>query len=174
MPETRQRSVLVDTSFLITLYNDQRANHQVAKKYHRYFIRNSIVMKLSTIAISEFQQVQPITDLLASSNYIVLPFNIDHALKAAEVAFNLGGMDRRGETAANCKDDIKLVGQASYEEADFLITDDSGTLYRYCKKLKDAGMIGTVPIELASGFDGSIFNSGQTALINFEEATEDS
>lgn len=52
-------SVLIDTSFLITLADDTRPNHEVAKKYYKDFIRRGITMRLSTIVISEFQQVQP-------------------------------------------------------------------------------------------------------------------
>ena len=121
-------------------------------------------MYLSVIVISEFHQVQPITDLIASGNYMVLPFNYDDALKTAEVAFNLGGLDRRGESNAKFKDDLKLLGQAKYKGIDFVITEDARTLYRYCKRLNQAKMLDAKPIALKDGFDASHFNGGQSAL----------
>ena len=33
MPKPRKKSVLIDTSFLITLFDDSRVNHENAKKY---------------------------------------------------------------------------------------------------------------------------------------------
>jgi hypothetical protein len=158
------KSVLCDTSFLISLYDDSRPNHEVAKKYHKHFIRNGVIMYLSVIVISEFHQVQPITDLIASGNYIVLPFNYDDALKTADTAFSLGGLDRRGESNAKFKDDLKLIGQAKNKDVDFVITEDARTLYRYCERLNKAKMLDTKPIALKDGFDASHFNGGQSTL----------
>lgn len=158
-------SVLIDTSFLITLADDSRSNHEVAKKYYKEFIKREITMYLSTIVISEFQQMQPVTDLVVSGNYMPLAFNFDDAIKTAEVAFNLGGTDRRGENRSNCKDDIKLIGQAEANSISLVITDDSGTLFRFCDKLHKAGIIKVKPIKLDDGYDSALFNNGQASLI---------
>lgn len=164
-PPPTYESVLIDTSFLITLADDTRANHEVAKKYYKDFIRRGITMYLSTIVISEFQQMQPVTDLMVSGNYMPLPFNFEDAIKTAEVAFNLGGTDRRGESRSNCKDDIKLIGQAEANGISLIITDDSGTLFRFCDKLHKASIVKVKPIKLDDGHDSALFNNGQATLV---------
>lgn len=159
-----QQSVMLDTSFLITLANKERVNHDVAVKYHKEFIKRSYDMMLSTIVISEYQQMQTVTDLMVSGNYIPVPFNFEDAIKTAEMAFNVSSDMRASGERANAKDDIKIIAQAEANGFTFLITDDDSTMYKYCKKLNDAGIIKLKPIKLSDGLDMSIFNNGQTGL----------
>ena len=166
MPNTQSLTVLVDTSFLITLYNKKRPNHASAFRYFKYFIEKSIKMYLSTIVISEFQQMQPILDLINSRNYIVLPYNYEHAIKTAELTYNLGGTSRRGSPNPKYKDDCKLMGQAEHEDINYIITEDASTLARYCNKLSRASLFKPKAIIVKNGFDVSIFNNGQTSLID--------
>lgn len=166
MSNEKSFSILVDTSYLIALYDDSKSNHSTAKKYFKYFISNSIKIFLSTIVISEFQQGQSILDLINSGNYIVLPFNYDDALKTAELAFNLGGQNRqKGETIAKQKDDIKILGQAKSHNIDFIITEDISTMARYAELLSSAGFFKTKIIKVSEKFDSSWFNAGQTSLL---------
>lgn len=102
---------------------------------------------------------------MISGNYMTLPYNFDDAIKTAEVAFNLGGFDRRGENRSNCKDDIKLIGQAEANSIGLIITDDSSTLFRFCDKLHKAGIVKVKPIKLDDGYDSALFNNGQATLI---------
>jgi len=165
MSNKKPTSVLVDTSFLIALYDDKYPNHMTAKKYYKYCLDHSITLYISTIVVSEFHQGQPITDIIASGDYRLLPFNFDDAISTADSAYQLGGLDRRGQTAAKCKDDLKLIGQAKNNEVDFIITEDVTTLYRYCERLNGANLLNTKPIALKDGFDPSWFNNGQASLI---------
>lgn len=73
-------SVLLDTSFLITFANPDRSHHHAARQYFRECIQRQIPMYLSAIVISEFQVKQAINDL-PMRNFVVLPFNVDHALR---------------------------------------------------------------------------------------------
>lgn len=166
MPDNRSLTVLVDTSFLITVYDKDRANHALALKYYKYFIKNSIKMYLSSIVVSEFQQMQSIVDLINTGNYILLPYNYDDAIKTAEVSYNLGGTDRRGDSNPKYKDDLKLMGQAESNSTDFIITEDESTLARYCEKLSKAGIFKPKIIIVKNGFDTSAFNNGQSSLID--------
>lgn len=164
MPKDHILSVLVDTSFLISLYGKDRANHRTARKYFEKFIENSVEMMLSTIVISEYQQMQPIVGIISSKNYIILPYNYQDAIATAEIAYNITG-EMRGSTRAEFKDDLKLMGQAKAENISFVITDDESTLAKYCKKLSAAGMFSPKVIILKDGFDDSYFNQGQASLI---------
>lgn len=168
MPSNRSRSVLVDTSYLITLFNKERANHDAALKYHKYFLKQSIKMYLSPVVVSEFQQMQSIVDIVNTGNFIQLPYNYEDAIKTAEIAYNLGGTDRRGDGNPKYKDDLKLMAQAEFNEIDYIITEDEATLARYCEKLSNAGMFKPTVIIVKNGFDASLFNGGQSALIDEE------
>lgn len=160
-------SVLVDTSYLITLYDDGRPNHKTAKTYFKYLLENKIKIYLSTIVISEFQQGQSVVDLINNGKYIVLPFNYEDAIKSAELAFNLGGQNRSqgGETAAKQKDDIKIMGQAEQKKIDFILTEDESTLTRYAGRLSGAGIFSPKIIKMSDKFDSSWFNNGQASLL---------
>lgn len=156
-------SVLVDTSFLITLYDKSRPNHSVAMKYFKYFLNNSIDLFLSTIVISEYQQIQPVVEIINSGNFIILPFNYEDAISTAEIAYNVTG-EKRG-SRAEFKDDLKLMGQSEFNNITFIITEDETTLAKYSKRLSDAKMFKPKIIVLDKGFDSSLFNDGQTSLI---------
>lgn len=164
MPKYEFKKVLVDTSFLITLFDDKRANHKVAKQYYKYFIENGIEMYLSTIVIAEFNQGQPISSVLGSGNFIPLPYNIEDAMRTSEIAFQMGGVEKRGNGNPKYKDDIKLIAQADIHKIDFIITEDKSTLARYCENLKKGSVIDAEAMTLADGYDISHFNNGQTAL----------
>ena len=65
-------SISVDTSFLITLANPTRRNHEVAKTYFRQCLKANVPLYLSAIVASEFQVKQAVNDL-PPRNFIVLP-----------------------------------------------------------------------------------------------------
>lgn len=169
MSNANEASVLIDTSFLISLYDTTRTNHKAALKYHKYFIENGITMYLPTIVVSEFHQKQPITDIYASGDYITLPFNYEDAVATADIAYQLGGLERRDENTAKRKDDLKLIGQARNKKITYIITDDERTLARYCKRLSEAKLLECKIIVLGDGFDSSILNGGQKSLLEDSE-----
>ncbi len=77
--------VLLDTSFLIRLLNDEDPLHQNAKDYFKYFLENEIILKVSTISIAEYC-VRGSLDELPLMNIQILPFNLDHAKRTGEFA----------------------------------------------------------------------------------------
>jgi len=78
-------SVLLDTSFFVYLLNSDDPLHENTKGYYKYFIKEGIEMKISTISIAEFCVKADITDLPLKTLKI-LPFNYDHAQRAGEFA----------------------------------------------------------------------------------------
>lgn len=158
--------VLVDTSFLITVYDDTRPNHTTAKQYHDYFLNNEIAMYLSSVVVSEFHQGSTAATLLSSGLYVPLPFNIPDAVMVATISHALGNDARRGGSRPEFRDDIKLMAQAERQNIDFIITDDHSTLARYCERLTEAGMFNPKVIKLNEPFDMAWFNaSGQSSLL---------
>ena len=105
-------SVLLDTSFLITFSYPTRANHAAALQYYRECVQRQVPMYLSTIVISEFQVKQAINDL-PLRNFVVLPFNVDHAMRCGLI---IRSMVRDPEDdRVRVKDDFKLVAHCDCE-----------------------------------------------------------
>lgn len=73
-----ERSVLLDTSFFLRLFDTSSPLHENAKSYYKYFLEHDITLKISTIAIAEFCVKGEITDL-PLRNMKIIPFNFDHA-----------------------------------------------------------------------------------------------
>jgi hypothetical protein len=113
-------------------------------------------MFLSAVVVSEFcikQEIPP--DILRCC--VVLPFNWDDAQRAAK-------LDWKRLQPANVerdalKDDIKIIAQAARIDAEFVITDDTRSFYRFCKTLKDAGEVQFKTIKLDDGFDRAFFDA---------------
>ncbi len=147
--------VLLDTSFLITLADKNRAHHEAARGCWQHFLENQIPIYLSTVVVSEFcikQEIPP--DMLRCC--VVLPFNWDDALRAAKLDWKR--LQTAGAKRDALKDDIKIIALAARIDAEFVITDDTESFYRFCKTFKDAGEVPFKAIKLEDGFDRAFFD----------------
>lgn len=155
-------SVLLDTSFLISLSDPTRAHHGVALAYYREWVRRQVPMYLSTIVISEFQVKQAINDL-PLRNFVVLPFNVDHAMRCGLI---IRQMARDPEDdRVRVKDDFKLLAQCDCEAISHLISEDASTLGKYLDRARDSGLATAKVVLLKDGFDAAWFENGQTRLV---------
>lgn len=155
-------SVLLDTSFLISLSDPARPHHEAAVAYYRECTRRQVPMYLSTIVISEFQVKQAINDL-PMRNFVVLPFNVDHAMSCGLI---IRTMPRDPEDdRVRVKDDFKLIAQCDCEIISHLLTEDANTLAKYLNRARDAGLAATKVVLLKAGFDAAWFENGQTRLV---------
>ncbi len=156
-------SILLDTSFLITLADPARPNHATALRYLREALAQGAPLYLSAIVASEFQVKQAVTDL-PLRNLQVLPFNIDHAMTAG----NLMRVLQRdlGDDRAAVKDDVKLLAQMVCESISHVLTEDQNTLAKYLGRLNDLGQTAGKAILLSQGFDGAWFDGGQHSLLD--------
>lgn len=148
--------VLLDTSFLITLADKNRKHHETARRYWRHFLENQIPIFLSTIVVSEFCIKQDIPPAILRC-CVVLPFNWDHAQKAAKLDWQR--LRRAGIERDALKDDIKIIAQAAVVEAEFAVTDDTESFYRYCRAFKEAGEVNFKVLKLDDGFDRAFFDA---------------
>lgn len=154
-------SVLLDTSFLISLSDPTRPHHAAAVAYYRECARLQVPMYLSTIVISEFQVKQAVNDL-PLRNLVVLPFNVDHAMRCGLI---IRQMARDPEDdRVRVKDDFKLLAQCDCEAISHLISEDASTLAKYLDRARDTGLATTKPVLLRDGFDAAWFENGQTRL----------
>lgn len=123
---------------------------------------NSVPMYLSTIVISEFQVKQAINDL-PLRNFVVLPFNIDHAMRCGLILRQLARDPE--DDRIRVKDDFKLLAQCDCETISHLISEDANTLAKYLDRARDAGLAATKIILLRNGFDSSWFENGQARQV---------
>jgi hypothetical protein len=155
-------SALLDTSFLISLSDPARRYHAVAMAYYKACIERQVPMLLSTIVISEFQVRQAINDL-AMRNFMVLPFNIEHAM-ACGLLIRAQGRDP-DDDRVRVKDDFKLIAQCQCDDISHVLTEDANTLAKYLDRHRSAGQIATRCVLLRDGFDASWFENGQSRLV---------
>lgn len=154
--------VLLDTSFLISLSDPTRAHHQTALAYYRECIHRQVPMYLSAIVISEFHVKQSINDL-ELRNFIVLPFNVDHAMACGVLVRTMPR--EAGDDRVRVKDDLKLLAQCQCQGVSHMLTEDSNIFTRYVERARDAGLVSTSAILLKHGYDAAWFENGQSRLI---------
>ena len=160
-------SVLLDTSFFISLVDSNRANHNVANQYYKLLLEQSIPIYFSAIVAAEFGIKQPITDL-PFKNFRILPFNIPHSIEAARIWNLLDGRDS-GDNRSVVRDDMKIIAQALHEKIPFILTDDAKTFYKYCERLRSSNNLNIRAIKLVDGFDTSVLRpDGQKNIEGFD------
>lgn len=154
-------SFLVDTSFLISFVDPGRPHHAAAVSYFREALRREVPLYFSAIAASEFQVKQAVVDLPLRT-FVVLPFNIDHAMTAGLL---MRQIDRdAGDRRDVVKDDVKLIAQAVCESVNHVLTEDRHTLAKYVRRFNDAGQSSLKVVLLADGFDAAWFDDGQQGI----------
>lgn len=155
-------SVLLDTSFLISLSDPARTHHAVAVQYYRECVHRQVPMFLSTIVIFEFQVKQAINDL-PLRNFVVLPFNVDHAMRCGLLIRNIARDP--ADDRVRVKDDFKLMAQCDCEGISHLIGEDASTLAKYLHQSRSTGEVQTQSVLLRDGFEAAWFEHGQTRLL---------
>lgn len=156
-------SVLLDTSFLISLVDGQRPNHRVAVRYYQLSLEQSVPMYFSAIVAAEFSIRQPISDL-PLKNFRPIPFNVPHGQAAGALWNTLNALEPSVARHV-ARDDLKLIAQACHERIPFILTEDASTLTKYCDRVRTARRCTVRAVLLADGFDACAFNEdGQTGL----------
>jgi predicted nucleic acid-binding protein len=153
---------LLDTSFLITLVDDSRPQHAVARKYYEHALQQGAPLHVSTLALAEFAIKQAITDLPLRT-FRIEPFNIRHAIKSGELCAKLSARDA-GDNRAVVRADLQLIAQAATEGIPFILTEDRSTLSKYVERARDVRACACRAVLLSDGFDAAWYNEGQKVL----------
>lgn len=162
-------SVLLDSSFLISLSDDSRSDHDVAERYFYTFIERGVIMHLSTIVVCEYEVKQRVTDL-GMHNFIVMPFNIDEAIAGAAAFTAMHPLRAQGDDRAAVSADAKLMGQCINAGIQFFITGDDKCRKRIERICQSGSQLPfPQPICTCDPFDASWFNNGQYQLIDPDE-----
>jgi len=154
---------LLDTSFLITLADDSRSHHAVARQYYEHALRHGAPLHVSTLALAEFATKQAVTDLPLRS-LRVEPFNIRHAIKSGELCASLMPSRDPNDNRSVVRTDLQLIAQAASEGIAFILTEDRNTLSKYVERARSAGVCQCRAVLLSDGFDEAWFNDGQKVL----------
>lgn len=154
---------MLDTSFLITLVDDTRTHHVVARRYFEYALQQGVPLHVSTLVLAEFAIKQAVTDLPLNA-LLVVPFNIRHAaISGVFVGAILPARDV-GDDRTSVRADLQLIAQAHIEGVPYLLTEDRRTLSKYVDRARTAGICQCRAVVLADGFEAAWFNDGQGAL----------
>jgi len=155
--------VSLDTSFLITFSDPERPHHSTALEYFRHFLAQGIPMWISTIAAGEFHVGQAVTDL-PLQNFRVQPYNLPHAIRAAELLVAMQPAPRDpADTRRIVINDLKIIAQADEEGIGIIMTEDRNTLTRYAERLRQSGRSQVRTLLLSDGFlPGMLENPDQT------------
>lgn len=133
----RKKSVLIDTSFLIRLLDDNGALHQNAVRYFKEFVLNDYELFISTIAISEYL-VRGKIENIPLDRFKKLAYTMQHSIETARIAPLLYA--HRGKLSAcrdSVKDDCKMFAQANCEGIDYFISSDTEAKNLCEKQIKD-------------------------------------
>lgn len=156
-------ALMLDTSFLITLVDDNRAHHNTARQYYQHCLENEIPLHVSTLALAEFAIKQVITDL-PLTNFRIEPFNVRHAVECGKLWAALMPKRDPSDSRAVVKTDLQLLAQAHAEGIPLIATEDAASLSKYTERAKKARHVSCDAVLLSKGFDSSWFNNGQKAL----------
>jgi len=127
------RAVLLDTSFFLRFLNDSDPLFKNSDEYFRYFLKEEIVMMVSTISIAEYCVGGDI-DELPLRNLRIIPFNLDHSKRTGEFAkIIFQNKDKLKLNERNIiPNDTKLFAQADCEKSvDFYISSDTESIKIY-------------------------------------------
>ena len=145
--------VSLDTSFLISFADPDRANHQVAVEYFRHCVAQQIPMWLSVVAAGEFEVGQPVNDLPLHS-FRIQPYNLPHAIRAAALnrvlkSQNVSSPEDSRPVIIN---DLKILAQAQEDQISVILTEDENTLSRIARRLRQQGDFSVRTLLLSEGF----------------------
>jgi predicted nucleic acid-binding protein len=156
-------SVLLDTSFLITLASSNRSHHVTAQRYLKECVIRRVPMYLSTIVMAEFQVKQAVSDL-PLRNLIALPFNADHAIRCGQLIADTGREREGAEDRVRVKDDFKLIAQCHLEGISHVLSEDANRLVKYLQRCPAPSNTRLECVLMRDGFDLSWFEDGQYRL----------
>lgn len=131
-PIAVEKSILLDTGFLITVFDDQRPNHATALDLYKFFIEHGFLIFLSSIVVAEFCTRGDIKQL-PLNNFLPLGFDIFDGALAGKLNFSTFMKPGGDRDRASVKDDVKLLAQMLQRNISYFATEDGP----FTKKVSD-------------------------------------
>lgn len=156
--------VFLDTSFLVTLCDAKRPNHETAKRYFRFWTETGATMVVSAIAYAEYLAGDELPSLVTNAVSIA-PFDAKTARMAGKImkkrkadnALKSEG-DKDGASRDEKKDDFKIIAHACEYGAQAIVTEDAKTFPKYfryaAEHFAEASRISL--IQLKNGFNAGL------------------
>jgi len=144
------QGVLLDTSFILRLVKPGDPLHPNVHSWFRELLGHKVPMYLSTIAIAEYC-VKGNVGELPLPNLRILPFNMDHAMRAGPFTATLLQQRKRagGDERAVVLNDVKLLAQAETTVGiSHLLTKDLGFQVRMQQLRSDGHVLRTQVLDL--------------------------
>lgn len=146
--------VSLDTSFLISFADPNRAHHAIAVDYFRHCLAQRIPMWISVIAAGEFEVKQPVSDLQLQY-FRIQPYNLPHAIRAAALLRSLQAANSQpfeNDARRIVINDLKIIAQAEEEKISVVLTEDANTLAKIAVRLRQTNAASIRVLLLKDGF----------------------
>lgn len=130
------KSIMLDTSFLIRLMDEEDPLHSSALEYFRHFLDFKISIHVSTIAIAEYTVGDDYKNL-PSEYFQVESFDFRDGITAGFLHKQLYGIKSSipGYQRRIIANDIKILAQLQTKNIDGLISSDSESYKKYIDPL---------------------------------------
>lgn len=157
--------VFLDTSFLVTLCDASRSEHDVAKRYFRFWVESGAKMIVSAIVYAEYIARADLPTIVLSS-VSVAPFDAKSAMLAGRIMRQrlLERQSRPVEVSRDAlKDDFKIIAHACECGAGIIVTDDAKTFPVFVQFAADRfrEVRNLRLVLLGDGFNEGVARSGQ-------------
>jgi len=126
----RKEGVLLDTSFFLRFLNEEDPLFAHADQYFRHFINSDIDLYISVVSIGEFCVSGSIEEL-PLKNLKIIPYNFDHAIRAAQFAkigFKKRKSDQLKVERIIIPNDTKLFAQADLNPIKYYLSSDQSSI----------------------------------------------
>jgi len=160
------KAVFLDTSFLITLTDSGRKDHDVAVKFFSFWFENRVKMFVSAICYAEY-----LTKAESLPGYIlnaieVVPFNAEAASLAGQFMRQKDKLHSPAGIRDALKDDVKIVASAIMYNVSALAHCDGNSMSKFISQaheiIPDAKNLKSILI--ADGYDEGTASLGEPFL----------
>lgn len=145
------QGILLDTSFLIRLTNENEPLHLTAKAYFDAANKANIPLHLSALVVAEFEVKHPLSTDIRDA-LIPAPFDYIDGKRAALFQREVGERDP-GDSRAILRIDTLLMAQAHRRNLGAILTSDKNTLAKYLARLREKNLTNVHAIVLSDGFE---------------------
>ena len=125
------RAVFIDTSFLITLTDANRADHAVARKYFAYWYESGVKMFVSAVCYAEYLAKADALAAFVLNAVEVVSFNAEAAALAGKIHRARLRVQTDGVPRDALKDDIKIIASACTTHAAAIAHCDGSSMSKF-------------------------------------------
>lgn len=155
MAKDTLRAVFLDTSFLITLTDANRADHAVARKYFAYWYESGVKMFVSAVCYAEYLAKADALAAFVLNAVEVVSFNAEAAALAGKIQRVRLQVQTDGVPRDALKDDIKIIASACTTHVAAIAHCDGSSMSKFIARASESISEARhlMSILLSEGFD---------------------